>query len=186
LPCATSCSACRRPSPAAQRRPRRGIRSPRPAQHRPARQRRPARGHPRLVPAPPDPGAHQPDAVNTTGFFDEIAVEIGDNYPLYGEVIDKIRWGQQKDVPNFSLKLAERSQKDGQAINAFCKRLYDHTFLAKYYYQKPEKIGRGTLQSAPNIRRFFAGEWLEWFALMKLLAFFQEKRGRCRAPATCR
>ena len=117
-----------------------------------------------------------PDAVNTTGFFDEIAVEIGDNYPLYGEVIDKIRWGQQKDVPNFSLKLAERSQKDGQAINAFCKRLYDHTFLAKYYYQKPEKIGRGTLQSAPNIRRFFAGEWLEWFALMKLLAFFQEKR----------
>ncbi|MCK6386483.1 hypothetical protein [Zoogloea sp.] len=117
-----------------------------------------------------------PEAVNTTGFFDEIAVEIGDNYALYGEVIDKIRWGQQKDVPNFSLKLAERSQKDGQAINAFCKRLYDHTFLAKYYYQKPEKIGRGTLQSAPNIRRFFAGEWLEWFALMKLLAFFQERR----------
>ncbi len=117
-----------------------------------------------------------PDAVNTTGFFDEIAVEIGDNYGLYGEVIDKIRWGQQKDVPTFSLKLAERSQKDGQAINAFCKRLYDHTFLAKYYYQKPDKIGRVTLQSAPNIRRFFAGEWLEWFALMKLLAFFQEKQ----------
>ena len=72
----------------------------------------------------------RPDAVNTTGFFDEIAVEIGDNYPLFGEVVDKIRWGQQKDVPNFSLKFADRSQKDGQAINAFCKQLYDHTFLA--------------------------------------------------------
>ncbi|WP_300441534.1 hypothetical protein [Zoogloea sp.] len=117
----------------------------------------------------------RPDAVNTTGFFDEIAVEIGDNYPLFGEVVDKIRWGQQKDVPNFSLKLADRSQKDGQAINAFCKQLYDHTFLAKYFYQKQEKIGRGTLQSAPAIRSFFAGEWLEWYALMKLLGLFHEK-----------
>jgi ABC-type uncharacterized transport system substrate-binding protein len=52
-------------------------------------------------------------------------------------------------VPNFSLNLAERSQKDGQAINAFCKRLYDHTFLAKYYYQKPEKIGRGISSRRP-------------------------------------
>lgn len=117
----------------------------------------------------------RPDAVNTTGFFDEIAVEIGDNYPLFGEVVDKIRWGQQKDVPNFSLKLVDRSQKDAQAINAFCKQLYDHTFLAKYFYQKQEKIGRGTLQSAPAIRSFFAGEWLEWYALMKLLGLFQEK-----------
>lgn len=121
------------------------------------------------------------DAVNTTGFFDEIAVEIGDNYALFGEVVDKIRWGQQKDVPNFSLKLGERSQKDGQAINAFCKRLYEHTFLAKYFYQKQDKIGRATIQSVPAIRSFFAGEWLEWYALMKLLAFFQQK-GR---PFSC-
>lgn len=121
------------------------------------------------------------EAVNTTGFFDEIAVEIGDNYGLLGDVVEKIRWGQQKDVPHFSLKLGERSQKDGQAINAFCKRLYDHTFLAKYFYQKQDKIGRATIQSAPAIRSFFAGEWLEWFALMKLLAFFQQKEG----PFSC-
>lgn len=114
------------------------------------------------------------DAVNTTGFFDEFAVEIGDNYPLLGDVVGKIRWAQQKDVPTFSLKFAELSQKDGQAINAFCKRLYEHTFLAKYFYQKQDKIGRATIQSAPAIRNFFAGEWLEWYALMKLLAFFRE------------
>lgn len=116
------------------------------------------------------------DAVNTTGFFDEVAVQIGDNYPLFGDIVEKIRWGQQKDVPNFSLKLGERSQKDGQAINAFCKQLYDHTFLAKYYYQKPEKVGRATIQNAPAVRSFFAGEWLEWYVLMKLLTFFQEKK----------
>lgn len=117
-----------------------------------------------------------PDAVNTTGFFDEFAVEIGDNYALLGDVIGKIRWAQQKDVPSFSIKLGDLSQKDGQAINAFCKRLYENTFLSKYFYQKQEKIGRVSIQSAPGIRHFFAGEWLEWYALMKLLAFFQEKR----------
>lgn len=116
------------------------------------------------------------DAVNTTGFFDEFAVEIGNNYALLGDVVGKIRWAQQKDVPTFSVKLGELSQKDGQAINAFCKRLYEHTFLAKYFYQKQDKVGRVTIQSAPAIRNFFAGEWLEWYALMKLLAFFREKQ----------
>ena len=54
-----------------------------------------------------------PEAVETSGFFDEIAVEIGDNYALLAEVVAKIRWGQRKDVPNFSLKLSDYSQKDG-------------------------------------------------------------------------
>ena len=117
-----------------------------------------------------------PQAVDTSGFFDEIAVEIGDNYALLSDVIDKIRWGQKKDVPNFSLKLGDHSQKDGQAINAFCKRLYEHTFLAKYFYQKQEKIGRATIQSASSVRSFFAGEWLEWYALMKTLTLLQERK----------
>lgn len=117
-----------------------------------------------------------PQAVDTSGFFDEVAVEIGDNYALLSDVVSKIRWGQKKDVPNFSLKLGDLSQKDGQAINAFCKRLYEHTFLAKYFYQKQEKIGRGTIQSAPSVRSFFAGEWLEWYALMKTLTMLQEKK----------
>jgi hypothetical protein len=116
------------------------------------------------------------EAVETSGFFDEIAVEIGDNYDLLADVIAKIRWGQRKDVPNFSLKLSDYSQKDGQAINAFCKRLYDHTFLSKYFYQKQEKIIRVTLQQAAPVRDFFAGEWVEWYVLMKALTLLQETR----------
>lgn len=116
------------------------------------------------------------DAVDTSGFFDDIAVELGDHYDLLREVVDKIRWGQQKDVPNFSVNLSKLSQKEGQAINAFCKRLYDYSLLAKYFYQKQEKIGRGTIQSAPAVRQFFAGEWLEWYAFMKILALFRENR----------
>lgn len=117
-----------------------------------------------------------PEAVETSGFFDEIAVEIGDNYALLGEVVAKIRWGLRKDVPNFSLKLSDYSQKDGQAINAFCKRLYEHTFLAKYFYQKQEKVVRVTLQQAAPVRDFFAGEWVEWYVLMKALTLLQETR----------
>lgn len=117
-----------------------------------------------------------PEAVDTSGFFDDIAVELGDNHALLGEVVDKIRWGQQKDIPNFSVNLSKRGQKDGQAINAFCKRLHDYSLLAKYFYQKQEKIGRGTIQSAPTVRQFFAGEWLEWYAFMKLLGLFRDKQ----------
>ena len=114
-------------------------------------------------------------AVDTSGFFDEIAVELGDNLPLLREVLDKIRWGLQKDVPNFSIKLGDYSQKDGQTINAFCKSLYESTFLSKYFYQKQEKIVRASVQFVPPVRNFFNGEWLEWYALMKVLNLLKER-----------
>lgn len=113
-------------------------------------------------------------AVDTTGFFDETAVEIGDNYALFGDIVSKIRWGQQKEVLNFTLKLGDMSQKEAKEINAFCKRLYERTLIAKYHYQKTEKIGRVTIQNSPAIRHFFGGEWLEWYALMKLMLHFQQ------------
>lgn len=114
-------------------------------------------------------------AVDTSGFFDEIAVEMGDNLELLREVLDKIRWGLQKDVPNFSVKLGDFSQKDGRAINDFCRNLYENTFLSKYRYQKQEKIVRASVQFVTPVRNFFNGEWLEWYALMKVLAVLKDK-----------
>ncbi|MBL8446029.1 MAG: hypothetical protein JNJ44_01300 [Zoogloeaceae bacterium] len=116
------------------------------------------------------------EAVDTSGFFDDVPVELGDHFDLLREVVDKIRWGQQKEVPNFSVNLAKFSQKEGQAINAFCKRLHDYSLLSEYFYQKQEKVGRGTIQSAAAVRRFFAGEWLEWFAFMKLLSLARDRQ----------
>lgn len=116
------------------------------------------------------------DAVDTSGFFDDIAVELGDNFALLREVLEKIRWGQQKDIPAFSVNLSNFSQKEGQAINAFCKRLYDYSLLSKYFYQKQEKIGRATIQSNAAVRRFFSGEWLEWYAFMKILALMRDRQ----------
>lgn len=115
-------------------------------------------------------------AVDTTGFFDEIAVELGKNYETYKEIIDRIRAAQRKGQPGFFIQLAKKSQKEAQAITAFCRQLHDYSFVAKYYYQKPEKTINLSLQSSPLIQNFFAGEWLEWFALMQILELCQQKK----------
>ncbi|MCI5130622.1 MAG: DUF1887 family protein [Candidatus Electrothrix sp. EH2] len=115
-------------------------------------------------------------ALDTTGFFDEVAVQLGDRYHTLRLVSDKIKYIQQKGYTNVKIPLKKKSQKDIQVITQFCKDLYEYSFVAKYFYQKQEKIVRLTLQTAPKIVRFFNGEWMEWFVFMKLLDFFQEKQ----------
>lgn len=61
-------------------------------------------------------------------------------------------------------------QKDTQAITSLCRQLYSHTFFARYNYQKPEKIVRLTLQTAPVVRQFFDGGWLEWYAFIEQIS----------------
>ena len=54
--------------------------------------------------------------------------------------------------------------------------MYDYSFVAKYFYDKKNKIIRLTLQTAPKIKSFFNGIWMEWFTLMKLLEFFRDNK----------
>lgn len=116
-----------------------------------------------------------PANVDTSGFFDDAALRLGDNYALFGELIDRLRYAYRKSHGWVNLELARLPQKDAQAINQLCRNLYEHTFFARYHYQKPEKIVRLTLQTAPAIRQFFDGGWLEWYALVCLL---EHARGR--------
>lgn len=115
-------------------------------------------------------------AVDTTGFFDEVAVEIGGNYESLKAVIEPIRQAQRIGKPGIYLNLSKRSQKEAQLLTTFCRRLYDFAFVSKYFYQKDEKTIQLTLQSSQQVQRFFNGEWLEWFALMQVLEFGQKKR----------
>ncbi len=110
-----------------------------------------------------------PANVDTSGFFDDTACRLGDDYALFGELIDRLRFAYRKSHSWVNLELARLPQKDAQAINQLCRTLYEHTFFARYHYQKPEKIVRLTLQTAPAIRQFFEGGWLEWYALVCLL-----------------
>jgi len=112
-------------------------------------------------------------SIDTTGFFDEIAVIIGDNYKVLKLVIEQIKYIQNKDYTNVKIKLENKSAKDIRAITSFCNELYKYSFIAKYFYDKKIKVVRLSIQQAPKIKEFFNGIWMEWFIMMKLLNLFK-------------
>jgi len=123
------------------------------------------------------------DAVDTTGFFDEIALLLGNNFNVLNFVSNQIKYLQNKGYSNAKIELSKKNPQEIQQITSFCKELYDYSFVAKYYYQKKDKGILLTLQKAPKIREFFNGLWMEWFTLMKLLEYFREQK---IAPACTR
>lgn len=126
--------------------------------------------------------AHQIEArfnhanMDTSGYFDDAARKLGDSYALFGELLDRVTYAYRKNHSNVTLELNQLAQKESQAITQLCKQLYEHTFFSRYHYQKPEKIVRLTLQTAPNIRQFFEGGWLEWYATMTMLRQLQQQQ----------
>lgn len=116
--------------------------------------------------------------VDTTGFFDEVAVSIGSNMGVLKEVLERIRWAQQKEFSSITIHLDKKSPEDAQAISSFCQQLYDFSFVAKCFHNRPENNVRLILQTAPTIRDFFNGEWLEWYALMICLQYAKERNKR--------
>ncbi len=116
------------------------------------------------------------DAVDTTGFFDEIALLLGNNFDVLNLVSNQIKYVQNRGYSNVKIDLSKKKTQDIQQLTSFCKELYDYSFVAKYIYQKKDKIIRLTLQKAPKIREFFNGIWMEWFTLMKLLKYFRDQK----------
>jgi hypothetical protein len=116
------------------------------------------------------------NAVDTTGFFDEAAVSIGSNYDLLGEVVERIRFAQQKEFNITQIYLDKKSTDDAKDIETFVRLLHDYSLVARCLPNKGDKKILIVLQNAPNVRRFFAGEWLEWYALMTGLRICQERK----------
>jgi len=117
-----------------------------------------------------------PSLVDTSGFFDDAARLIGRDFGLFGELIDRIRFAYRNSHSGVNIELASLSQKETQAITTLCRQLYDHTFFSRYHYQKPEKIVRLGLQTAPAVRQFFDGGWLEWFAFIELMDLLKTQK----------
>lgn len=115
-------------------------------------------------------------AVDTSGFFDEGAEILGEHYPMMREVLDRVKFNQRKGYDSVFFELAERSQKEAQLFNELCRKLYGYSFFSRYNYNKQEKKLRLNLQSAPAIKSFFNGEWLEWHAMMQSLKIIQQKK----------
>ena len=56
--------------------------------------------------------------VDTTGFFDEVAVAIGRNLTVLKEVLERIRWAQQKEYSSTTIQLGKKSEEEKRAISA--------------------------------------------------------------------
>ena len=119
-----------------------------------------------------------PDAADTTGFFDEVALLMGSNFSVFDCVISQIKYiqNQNKDYENVKVELAKKNPQETRQIISFCKELHDYSFVARYSHKKKDKVIYITLQKSRQIKRFFNGIWMEWFTLMKLLEFFKEQK----------
>jgi len=116
-----------------------------------------------------------PESVDTSGYFDEIGVEIAENFPLYRRVLGGIRWAQQEKRSSCKIYLEKYSEADAQMLIAFCQRLYDTTFISRCLHSREENSLRLQVQDAKNIQHFFDGGWLEWHALMMILKSAQQR-----------
>lgn len=115
-------------------------------------------------------------AVDTTGFFDEAAVALGSDFALLGEVVERIRYAQAKEFNSALIHLERKSEDEAAAVVAFGRQLYQYSLVARCLVNKAEKTMRLVLQNAPPVRQFFAGAWLEWFALMVALRVFVDRQ----------
>lgn len=128
----------------------------------------------------------EPDNVDTSGFYDEVAEAIGANLPVLADVLERMRWSQHKGHASASIGLSDKSAEDARTISTFCQQLYDFSFVAKCLHNRQEKSIRLVLQTAPMIRAFFSGRWLEWHALMVCLRHAKERGWRVSCARSLR
>lgn len=115
-------------------------------------------------------------SVDTSGYFDEAAQELGKDYALFAELIQRVNWSYRKSHTGLNIDLSGVAQKDVQRLTTLCRQFYSHTLFARYHYQKQEKVVRLSLQSAPKVRQFFEGAWLEWYALLELVDHLRARK----------
>ncbi len=113
-------------------------------------------------------------AVDTTGFFDEVAELIGSNYEVLSYVTNQIKYLQDKGYENVKICLTNKNATEKKQIVSFCKKLYEFSFVSRYFYDKKGKAVRMMIQPSAIIRNFFNGEWLEWYVFITLIKEFKK------------
>lgn len=108
-------------------------------------------------------------SLDTTGFFDDVAELIGSNYEVLSYVTNQIKYLQSKGYENVKIALANKTQQERDQIITFCKKLYEYSFVSRYFYDKKGQAVRMNIQPSAIIRHFFNGEWLEWYVFISLI-----------------
>lgn len=114
-------------------------------------------------------------AADISGYFDEMAVLLGDHLPILASILDGIRYRQRKGYDKFTIQLNEYEKKDRKIIKQFCQQGYDCAFFTKHHWHKGKNTIFLQLSDAPQIQHFFDGDWLEWYGLMKIATFFMSQ-----------
>jgi hypothetical protein len=114
-------------------------------------------------------------ASDISGYFDEVAVMLGDNLTSLENVLDGIRYRQRKGYDKFTIQLNDYNKVTKKIIQKFCEMGYECTFFSKYHHNKGKNSIFLQLSDAPQIQHFFNGDWLEWYGLMKVATFLMAK-----------
>ena len=115
------------------------------------------------------------DSIDTKGFFDEVAITLGNNFHILESVLEQICYIQRKGYDTVKIVLDNKSKKDINIIKSFCKEIYDYSFASRYYYDKKKNAIYIEIQKATKIVNFFNGIWMEWYIYMMLLEIFKTK-----------
>ncbi|CAA6804599.1 MAG: Unknown protein [uncultured Sulfurovum sp.] len=116
-----------------------------------------------------------PKMMDTTGFFDEVALYIGRNFNNIGSIVNQIKYIQNKQYDTVKINLSKNNNNEIEQIIEFCKMLHHYSFIARYNFQKKDKIIYLTLSNITKIKNFFNGLWMEWFVFIQIISFFKEK-----------
>lgn len=108
-------------------------------------------------------------AVDMSGYFDEAAELIGDNFPLLEKYLKQIRFLYANNKVSLMIDCVNLPQKENQKLQNIFKKLFSYTILSKYNYQASEKKIRISLNATNSVKKFLTGGWLEWFATIKLI-----------------
>jgi phage FluMu protein Com len=123
--------------------------------------------------------------MDISGYFDEVAVELGDNYALFKKLLTSIKRQQLAEKPTVRVPFKDYAEADVKKIKDFVEFLYKCAFIARYNLDKKTKDALYlSLQPARKIVNFFNGDWLEWYVFMKVTSLLWERKlkfGYCRS-----
>lgn len=113
--------------------------------------------------------------VDTTGFFDEAACLIGDQYQILEPILKQIKLAYRQNSSIITISPQKYSDSERQQLRTIFAELHDKTFLQRVWIDKEKNSLGLKIADTPAIAQFFKGGWLEWYGLMCCLAQLENR-----------
>ena len=113
---------------------------------------------------------------DSQSLFAQVGLIIGEQYDLLNRVVQQIKFSNNKGWHNTKYNVKKSSQKEIATVTQFCSQLKRLTFVASYHYNKNNHAIHLRLLETASIKKFFNGDWFEWFVFMTVKNFFAKKK----------